>query len=1054
LAFVTQPSGGVAGTVLAAQPAVAVEDAFGNVVTADTSQVLLTFTPGTTPLNGILSCPLNPLRAVSGIATFSRCTVNAARSGYRLRATDGGLTPADSAPFDITAGPPASVDFVAQPSRAIAGSPFAAQPVVAVEDALGNLVSTDSSAVTLTITRGTGTKGATLTCQANPLQASAGMAGFSGCAIDFPGLGYQLHASDGALAPADSEPFQVSSNIGVKLAFVTQPAGATLGAAFATQPAVAVEDAAGHVVKYDSSAITLSIRPGTGFPGATFACASNPLSATFGTARFSGCAISKAGNGYVVHATDGNLAPVDSAPFDVKAASPLDHGRSLIGQVADHPPFAIGDGPARPTRETRKTVTFTVIDSGRTQATTARTDGKGNYRIDHIPDPCAPGASQQCYVSVGDAAGTIQDSRRVYLGPDPSTTTQNLDWAHVPDRHAISGPVTHTTHGAYIKILAPAGANKAEIVLGQTKPRTCGGGPGKGGGAACVIPVAWRLEAIDPTAAQFPGQRTVQADVQLWLGVNDVDSTDITIPVDPGGPTDTPQAAAQALAGDIAVPTLDGSAQPGHGRSLIGRVADHPPFAIGEGPPRPTLETRRTVTLSVLDSSATHTTTTKTDSKGNYRIDHIPDACAPATRDECYVSVTDSAGTIQDSRRVYLGPDPSTTTQDLDWGHIPDRHAIYGPVTHTITGAYIKILAPIPGKPDMLLGQTKPRTCGGGSGKGAGPACVTPLAWRLEAIDRAQAQFPNQTEITAVVQLIEPSQRGDVPVDSTGITIPLDPGTPTNAPQTAAEIPAADIAAPALDGGTGPPVDHGRSLAGRVTDTPPFAIGDGTASKHIPQKDKTVTLTLVRGTHADTVATARTDNKGNYRIDHIPDACAPATTDECYVSVTAAGGSIQDSRRVYLGPDPSTTTQDLDWGHIPDRHAIGGTVSHTITGAYIKILAPIPGKPDQLLGQTKPRTCGSGSGKGGGPACANPLAWRLETIDPAQAQFPQQTEITAEVQLIEPSRSGDIAVDSAEVTIPLDPGTATNTPQTAAEIPAGDITAPNLQGLSVAGGSG
>jgi trimeric autotransporter adhesin len=108
-------------------------------------------------------------------------------------------------------GPPAKLAFVTQPSGALTGEPLATQPAVAVEDANGNIVPTATSQVTLSITPGTGTSGAALTCQANPVAASAGVAAFSGCAISKAGTGYELHATDGSLTPSDSGAFTVTS---------------------------------------------------------------------------------------------------------------------------------------------------------------------------------------------------------------------------------------------------------------------------------------------------------------------------------------------------------------------------------------------------------------------------------------------------------------------------------------------------------------------------------------------------------------------------------------------------------------------------------------------------------------------------------------------------------------------------------------------------------------------------------------------------------------------------------------------------------------------------
>lgn len=107
----------------------------------------------------------------------------------------------------ITAATAASkLAFTAQPDAAVAGTPFATQPVVAIRDASGNPVTTSTATVTLAKKAGTGT----LACDANPVAAVAGVATFSGCRVDSAGSGFVLAASAAGLTSADSAPFGVA----------------------------------------------------------------------------------------------------------------------------------------------------------------------------------------------------------------------------------------------------------------------------------------------------------------------------------------------------------------------------------------------------------------------------------------------------------------------------------------------------------------------------------------------------------------------------------------------------------------------------------------------------------------------------------------------------------------------------------------------------------------------------------------------------------------------------------------------------------------------------
>jgi hypothetical protein len=206
LAFTQQPSGGTGGTAFTTQPKVTVQDAGGNTVTTDASNVTLAI--GTNPGAGTLTCTTNPQAASAGVATFAGCKIDKIGTGYTLKATDGSLTLATSSTFNITVGPAAKLGFTQQVAGAKAGIAFTTQPKVAVQDAGGNTVTTDTSSVTLAI--GTNPGGGTLTCTANPLAATAGVASFAGCKIDNAGTGYTLTASDGSLTAATSASFDVT----------------------------------------------------------------------------------------------------------------------------------------------------------------------------------------------------------------------------------------------------------------------------------------------------------------------------------------------------------------------------------------------------------------------------------------------------------------------------------------------------------------------------------------------------------------------------------------------------------------------------------------------------------------------------------------------------------------------------------------------------------------------------------------------------------------------------------------------------------------------------
>jgi hypothetical protein len=257
----------------------------------------------------------------SGVATVSGSSNGVmklyAAGSPSIVVSDGTISNGAGLSLTVGAASSTKLGFTQQPSASTGGIAFATQPKVAVQDTYGNTITADSSSVTLAITGGTGTAGATLACTANPLAASGGVATFAACAIDKSGTGYTLTATDGSLTSATSSALNVTVGPAAKLAFTQQPASGSAGIAFTTQPKVAVVDAGGNTVTTDSSSVTLAITSGTGTSGAALTCTTNPVSASSGVATFAGCKIDIGGAGYQLHATDGSLTAVDSSAFGV-----------------------------------------------------------------------------------------------------------------------------------------------------------------------------------------------------------------------------------------------------------------------------------------------------------------------------------------------------------------------------------------------------------------------------------------------------------------------------------------------------------------------------------------------------------------------------------------------------------------------------------------------------------------------------------------------------------------------------------------------------------------
>ena len=122
--------------------------------------------------------------------------------------------------------------------------PSARQPVVKVIDAGGNGVN-PTGPVVLSLTAGTGTVGAALTCAATSVTPTSGVASFSGCALNQAGAGFALTAKAGGLT-AESLPFAVLIPVAaasLELAPTGVPVGQTFGGAiYAVNPTAVVNN--------------------------------------------------------------------------------------------------------------------------------------------------------------------------------------------------------------------------------------------------------------------------------------------------------------------------------------------------------------------------------------------------------------------------------------------------------------------------------------------------------------------------------------------------------------------------------------------------------------------------------------------------------------------------------------------------------------------------------------------------------------------------------------------------------------------------------------------
>ncbi len=159
-----QPSTAIAGHAMTFL--VSVENSRNQVVTTDNSAVTIAlFPPPAAPAGATLGGTLT-VDAVNGIAHFTTLTLNKA-GAYKLRATDGSLTAANSAAFTITPDTAhAQLVITQQPLPLLVGKTLSPL-VVQARDEFGNLLTNTPASITLLTPGKTGILSGSLTQSSN-----------------------------------------------------------------------------------------------------------------------------------------------------------------------------------------------------------------------------------------------------------------------------------------------------------------------------------------------------------------------------------------------------------------------------------------------------------------------------------------------------------------------------------------------------------------------------------------------------------------------------------------------------------------------------------------------------------------------------------------------------------------------------------------------------------------------------------------------------------------------------------------------------------------------
>ncbi len=381
LAFQTQPSSSAgAGVTFSTMPIVAVEDSNGNVITSATNSITVaayTDSSCTVAAPGTFSVTTNPISASSGVASFSGLNYGGAVTTIYIGASSSGLTSTCSTAISITPGTPTHLVYAMEPSStAGSGVALTSQPVLDIEDAYGNVVTSASNSVTLaayTNNTCSSAAGGTFGATTNPLSASSGVGTFAG--VNYTGAsGTTIHigASSSGLTSTCSTAISITPGNPAKLLFATEPSSSgTAGVAFSTQPTVTVEDSYGNVVTSASNAVTLAAytnstctTAGTG----TFGATTNPLNPTSGVAPFAGVNYTKSGTFYIGASSSG-LTNACSNAISVAAGPPANlqwwaGGTSPLVNSCELVQFAVDDQYYNTATVTGSALTVNLVSGG------------------------------------------------------------------------------------------------------------------------------------------------------------------------------------------------------------------------------------------------------------------------------------------------------------------------------------------------------------------------------------------------------------------------------------------------------------------------------------------------------------------------------------------------------------------------------------------------------------------------------------------------------------------------------------------------------------------
>ena len=311
LYFSTEP-GGFSGTIPATpwpvQPAVTLEDHFGNPELTPAGTVKLVYDGTNTPVPG---CSAGT--SSYGVFQFSGCH-GTADGSFRIDAVyvpNSGpdtITNAISTSYSIS-GAAASLVFTQQPVPGASGVTMLVQPIVTIYDGAGNIVTAETAPINLTATGGV----LSLCSDLTPVQ---GVVSVRTCNFEGSDTGtYSLVATLGSLTATSQGFTPTGPGVATQLVFTTQPVAGPSETLMTSQPVIDVEDDAGNLVTTSAASISLTIQPSNSILSG---CTNE--NAVLGVVSVINCSFAGAENTqYQMVASSPGLSPATSSSFSPTA---------------------------------------------------------------------------------------------------------------------------------------------------------------------------------------------------------------------------------------------------------------------------------------------------------------------------------------------------------------------------------------------------------------------------------------------------------------------------------------------------------------------------------------------------------------------------------------------------------------------------------------------------------------------------------------------------------------------------------------------------------------